>query len=70
MFKTRIRILTQDWIEIESYKSRFKPSVGDFIYSEKLGHYLKVLSVIHNIGMFSTSTIAVIEEIGNDLKIN
>ena len=70
MFKSKVTILTQDWMEIDSYKSRFGPAVGDFIYSEKLGKYFKVLSVIHNIGMFSTSTIAVVKEIEEDLKIN
>jgi len=70
MFKTKITILTQDWIEIDSYKSRFKPSVGEFIYSDKLSIYFKVVSVIHNIGMFSTTTIAIVEHIKEDLKLN
>jgi len=69
MFKTRVTILSQDWIEIESYKSKFKPSVGEFIYSNKLGIYLRVLSVIHSIGMFRTSTIVVVEEMDMDFNI-
>lgn len=69
MFKTRITVLNQDWIEIESYKSKFKPSTGEYIYSDKLGVYLRVVFVIHNIEMFSTSTIVIVEEMGMDFNI-
>jgi hypothetical protein len=69
MFKSRVTVLNQDWIEIESYKSKFKPNVGEFIYSTKLGIYLRIINIIHSVEMFSTSTIVVVEEMSMDFNI-
>lgn len=48
LFKTKITLLTEKWEVIEVFKSRFKPSIDEFIYSEKNNAYYKVLRVIHS----------------------
>ena len=49
MFKKKIRILNEDWEFIEQYLSTFKPSVGEYIYSDKLNKYFFVLRIVHSI---------------------
>jgi hypothetical protein len=48
MFKTNFRILLQDWTEIYSYKSRIKPSKGEFIWVQDHEKYYKVVGVSHS----------------------
>lgn len=45
MFRTKIRLIDEDWNLIHEYKSRMKPSVDEYIYIEP--KYFKVLAVIH-----------------------
>jgi hypothetical protein len=51
MFTTIIKIIDTDWNELDVYKSRIKPSVGEYIYSYKASCYYKVVSVVHTIGL-------------------
>ena len=48
MFKTKFRLVLPEWTEIYSYKSRVKPSEGEFIYVHEHEQYYKVISVSHS----------------------
>ena len=67
MFKTKIILLDKDWNYIWSYKSRMKPSVGDFIYVENPSTYYVVLAVVHSLKSGSRS-ITIMVDTHNSLK--
>lgn len=48
MFKTRFTLLDRDWKQIYTYKSRVKPSEGEYIYVDDHKSYYKVLRVVHS----------------------
>lgn len=62
MFKTKIILLNKNWDYIWSYKSRMKPSVGDFIYVENPNTYYVVLAVIHSLKLGRRSIILMVDE--------
>jgi len=71
MFKSKIILVDEDWKIIHEYKSRFKPSVGEFIYLEP--RYFKVLAVIHvrpTIFPLQKNLTVVIKEHGNFYENN
>jgi len=49
LFKSRIKLITDKWELIESFKSNYKPSVGEFIYSGNKQQYYMVKQVIHSV---------------------
>jgi len=49
MFKTKITLLDINWDVIDYYKSNFKPSVGEFIFSKVNDRYYEVTQVIHSL---------------------
>lgn len=67
MFKTKIILLDKDWNYIWSYKSRMKPSVGDFIYVENPSTYYVVLAVVHSLKSEGKS-ITLIVDVHQSLK--
>ena len=62
MFKTKIILLDKDWNYVWSYKSRMKPSVGDFIYVENPSTYYVVLAVIHSLKSGGRSITLMVDE--------
>ncbi len=64
MFKTIFTLLDKNWKEIYSYKSRVKPSEGEYIYVAEHNSYYKVLRVVHSIA-YPRQTILVVELIKN-----
>jgi len=49
MFKTKITLLDINWKVIETYKSNFKPSVGEYVFSKWNDSYYEVTQVIHSL---------------------
>jgi len=62
MFKSRIILLDKDWNYIWAYKSRMKPSVGDFIYVENPSTYYVVTAVVHSLKSRGKSITLIVEE--------
>ena len=49
MFKTNIVLINREWKEIDSFKSRFKPTFDELVYSKNKDSYFKVINVIHSL---------------------
>jgi len=47
--KNKITLLNDKWEIIETYYSRFKPSISEFIFSKKNNCYFRVKQVIHSL---------------------
>jgi hypothetical protein len=69
MFKTKIKLVDENWTLIHEYKSNVKPLVDEFIYLEP--KYLKVMAVIHTIKLIGNSKFltVVVKEWNNISKI-
>ena len=49
MFKSKIKLIDSEWNQIDEFKSRFKPTFDELIYSKKHKSYFKVINVIHSL---------------------
>jgi len=49
LFKSKVTLITEKWEVIEVFRSDFKPSVDEFIYSKKNECYYQVRQVIHSL---------------------
>jgi hypothetical protein len=49
MFKTKIRLISEDWVDLKVYKSRFKPNLDEYIYMQEEASYYSVVKVIHSL---------------------
>lgn len=64
MFKTKYRLVDSNWTNIYTYKSRVKPSEGEYIYVEDHKSYYRVKTVIHSL-MKLKRTVLVVEKVDN-----
>lgn len=49
MFKNKIRLIDAGWHQLDEFKSRFKPTFDELIYSKNNKCYYRVINVIHSL---------------------
>ena len=49
MFKNKIKLINAEWVQLDEFKSRLKPTFDELIYSKKCECYYKVINVIHSL---------------------
>jgi hypothetical protein len=67
MFKTQIRLIDETWNDIDVYKSRIRPQVGEYIYLESHQSYFTVKNILHSVRplVYKYEFICVVEKVEN-----